>query len=114
SHLFDSDTMLAGEAATHRDACLQDIAARINCTSYLRGVAFVVHYNRMDIAIPGVEDIAYLQLVATADLRDLTQDGRQFGARYYTVLRRIIRSEAPNRAECTLARLPQRGAFIFV
>ena len=53
--------MLAGQAAAHLDARVQNFAARVDRAADLVGFALVVENDRMDIAVAGVKYIADAQ-----------------------------------------------------
>src|SRR5579863_3475362 len=110
-HLFDSDTVLAGQTAAHFDACLQDVAAGLDRAPGLIGVALIVEHDRMDIAVTGVEHVADANVVAVADGDNRAQDVGQSRAWDHAVLGGVIRREAADRAEGALAGFPQRCAF---
>ena len=62
--LLDPDAVLAGQAAAHLDAGVQNFAAGVDRAPHLVGVALVVEHDRMDIAVAGVEDVADREIVA--------------------------------------------------
>src|SRR6202044_4087267 len=68
----------------------------------------------MQVAVAGVKDVAYAQVVAAADVRDHAQNPRQTGPRNDPVLGRVVWREAPDRSESPFARFPQQRPFGFV
>src|ERR1039457_6202836 len=106
--------MLAGEAAAHLDAGLEDFASRVDCAADLIRCALVVKNDRMQIAVAGVKYVADAQVIATADVGDHAQNPRQAGSRNDAVLSRVVRREAANRTERAFTRLPQQRALRFV
>ncbi len=79
-HLFDSDPMFAGNAASHRDAFIEDLVAGQQDPFDLVLVAFVKEQDRMDVAVAGMEDIGDPQVVPQTNLSDESQNMGQFGA----------------------------------
>ena len=98
--------MLAGQAAAHLDAGLENLAADFDRAPHLVRVAFVVEHDRMDIAVAGVEDIADREPIEAAEHRDHAQNVGQPRARHHAVLGGIVGRKPPDRAERALARLP--------
>jgi len=61
--------------------------------------ALVEHQQRVQIAITGVKDIQYLQLMTLRDLVDLTQHLRQHAPRHDGVVQVVVGLDARDGAE---------------
>ena len=56
---LDADSMLAGQAAAHRDARGENFAAGVDrVRAPAPAFAFVIEHDRMDVAVAGVKDVS--------------------------------------------------------
>ena len=67
--LFHAHAVLAGDRAAHGNAELDDLVGRGDHAAKLRFVARVEKYQRMEIAVARVENIANLETVLLRQLR---------------------------------------------
>ena len=71
--LLHADAVLAGQAAAHLDAQLQDVGAELLRLVEAVRIVGVEHDQRMQVAVAGVEDVGDLQAVRVAHLADAAQ-----------------------------------------
>jgi len=109
--LFHANAMLAGERAAHFHAVADDFGGGLHGAFELTFVAWIVENDGMKVAIPGVEDIAYIEAVARADFPDMAKRLRKFGARDNAVEDIVAGGEAAESTEGILAAFPEKFAF---
>ncbi len=103
--------MLPGQGATGVDAGPQDVAScGEDALDFIR-IAFVEEDHRMQVAVPGMEDIGDPQVVFLGDRPDLAQHFGEFGAGRDPVLGGMGRCESAQRPNRLLAGGPELGAF---
>ena len=104
---FHADAVLAGKRAADFDAIADDFGGGFQGALELRGVAGIVEYDGMQVAVAGVEDVADLKAVLIADLPDAAQSLRKFRTRDDAVKDVIAGGQAAERAESVLAAFPE-------
>jgi len=102
---FHADAVLAGERAANFDAIADDFGGGFEGALKLRGVAGV------QVAVPGVKDVADLKAVLKADLPDAAQSLRKFRTGDDSVKDIIAGGQAAERAESVLAAFPKEVAL---
>ena len=109
--LFHADAVLTGERAAHFHAVADDFGGGLHGAFELTFVAWIVENDGMKVAIPGMEDIAYIEAVARADFPDMAKRLRKFGARDNAVEDIVAGGEAAESAEGILAAFPEKIAL---
>src|SRR4051812_24795967 len=100
--------MLAGDGAAHANTEFEDLAT---CRDGVRGllrVPIVEEYERVQVSVPGMEDVADRQPIFLPYLLDVAQRLRDLGAGNHPVLHVIGRRNAAHRAKSILAAGPQQ------
>src|SRR5204862_4267373 len=98
-NLFDTNAVLAGNAAAEFNAFFQNVLARREGLRHLVRLAFIIKNQRMNIAVAGMKDIRDAQTKFLARALNETHDFRHSRARDDSVLREEIRAEPAYRAE---------------
>ena len=106
-HLFHPDAVLAGDRAAHRDADIPE-SHRSPRRTFLKRAwrPRIEHDQRMQIAVPGVENVADREPVRFASPPMKRSVGAILRARHHAILHIIRRTESPHRAERVLAAFP--------
>src|SRR5271167_503659 len=104
--------MFSGDGSAHIDAEFYDLVGRGDDAAELVLVARFKKNQGMQVAIASMKDVSDLKPVLLADFVDMTERGRQFGARDHAVLHVIGSREATDRAKCVLAAFPQQVALV--
>src|SRR5262249_46694744 len=97
--LLQPDAVLAREAAPHVDDEPEDLVAGGPHALDGSRLALVVEYDRVEVAVAGVEDVRNREPVARLDAPDLLEHLGKTRARYHAVVRVVIRGETAQRAE---------------
>src|ERR1039457_6433472 len=106
-HLLDADPVLAADRPAHLDAELEDLHAGLHHPGLLLGVAPVEQDQRVEVPVPGVEDVGDLQVVLLADLGHLSEDGGEGGAGHRSVADEVARGDTGHRPERAAAPGPE-------
>jgi hypothetical protein len=109
--LFHADTVLAGERAADFDAVTDDFGGGLHGAFELRGVARIVQNDGVQIAVPGMKNVADLKAELRANLLDAAESLRKFRTRDDAIEDVIAGSEAAERAEGVLAAFPKEFTF---
>src|SRR5215211_590740 len=110
--LFDLPyAVLPGERSTVIQAGEDYLAGQLLGLLGLALRVVVVENERMQISVPGVEDVGDPQAVPPGELGDLAQDRRELRARDDAVLDVVVVGDATHSTESGLAGLPEEGAF---
>jgi hypothetical protein len=112
--LFHADAMLAGDGASSIDAILKNHAAGLVRALHLVRIAHIKQDARMQVAVPGVEDVADLQLALLGHALDVAQHLGNVAARDDAILGVVGRRQASEGSERRLATLPQQLALRIV
>jgi len=108
---FHADAVLAGKRAADFDAIADDFGGGFEGALELRRVAGIVEHDGVQVAVPGVKDVADLKAVLIADLPDAAQSLRKFRTRNDAVEDVIAGGQAAERAESVLATFPEEVAL---
>ena len=103
--------MLASDRPTDGDTPRHDLAHRRMYTARGIRVIRVVRDVGVQVAIAGMEDVAYPHSMPRADRLDLLQQVGELRARDDRILHGQMRRHAPHRAERFLPPLPESRAF---
>ena len=99
--------MFARDRSAHFDAKLNNFIGALHCAAKLSFVARIERNDRVQIAIPGVKNVADLEAILFSDFFDALERGRKFRARDHAVLHVIGWRNAPHGAERVLAAFPK-------
>ncbi len=108
---FHADAVFSCESAADFDAIADDFRGGLQGALELRGVAGIVKYDGMQVAVAGVEDVTDLKAVLIADLPDAAKGLRKFRTGNDAVEDVIAGGQAAKRAESVLAAFPEEVAF---
>ena len=110
ARLVDADAVLAGERAARVEAGAEDrlgqLLGRLGLA--LRGV---VEYERVQVAVACVEDVADAEAVLLRELADPAQHLGELRPRHDAVLHVVVRRHPAHRRERALAAEPEKGAL---
>jgi len=109
--LLDTDAVLAGDRAAHRDAGLQDVGAELLAPVQLVGIVGIEQDQRMQVAVAGMEHVGAPQPVLLLHLLDRQQDVRQPLARDGRVHAHVVGADAAGGGERVLAAAPEPQAL---
>ena len=104
--------MLAGQATADLDAKPQDVGAEFLGGVEAGGIVGIEHDQRVQIAVPGMEDVGDLQAVGVAHLTDPAQHWGELRGRDGAVHAEVVGADAPDGAERALAALPDGQRFL--
>ncbi len=107
--LFHAHAMFAGNRTAQVDAHVQDLAGQRFGPFQRTGLAAVVENQRVQVAIPGVEDIGDAQVILFAQRFNFGERVPQPAARHHPILDNVVRAQPPDRGKGTLAPLPDPG-----
>ena len=111
ARLVRSDTVLAGDRATGRDARLEDLPRHLERAIAGAGLRVVEEHERMEVAVAGVKDVGDAQPVRRRQCIDLLEHIAQARARDDAVLHVVARADPAHRGERGLARFPDQRSF---
>src|SRR5205807_1127317 len=101
--LLHADAVLAGERTARLDARREDLdAGLLRALELIGSVAQVEHDQRMNVPVPGMEDIGDPDAVPLSGLLDETEDLGKAGPRDDPVLHVVVRGETAHRRERAL------------
>ncbi len=101
--------MLAGQRASRVDAGVEDGLGELARPLGLPGGG-VVEHERMEVAVPRVEDVADLQAMLVGQLLDPPEHLRQPRSRHDAILHVVVGGDATHRGERRLSPLPEKCA----
>src|SRR3984885_6030239 len=101
------DAMLAGDGSAHLNAKSNDFAGRCDDAFEFIFIPSVEQYNRMQVAVAGVKNVADFESVLSANFGDAAQRCGQFGAWNHAILHVICGANSADCAKGILAAFPQ-------
>ena len=114
ARLVDAHAVLAGERAAGLDAGGEDRVRQGLRALDLAVRGPVVENERMEVAVPGVEDVPDAEPVLGGERVDAAEDGRQPRARHHAVLDVVVGGDPAHRRERALAAEPEPRALFGV
>ena len=117
AHLIDllaADAVLAGDAAAHLHAQLENLAAQVFGAFQLTGLVGIEQDQRVHVAVAGVEHVGHAQSELLGQVGNALEHARQLAARDGAVHAVVIRRDTSNRREGILAPGPEANALGFV
>src|SRR5918995_5844160 len=108
------DAVLPGERSPVIQTGEDDLTGQLLGPLGLALGVVVVENERMQVPVPGVEDVGDPQVVPTSELGDLAQHRGELRARDDAVLDVVVVGDAAHSTESGLAGFPEEGAFIVV
>src|SRR5271157_2748350 len=104
--------MLARDRPACRNTVFQNIFASPLSALQFPRLTSIEKNDGMQVAVPGVEDIAYGEPMALRNLMDVAQCRCDLGARDHAVLHIIGRTHPANRSKRVLTALPEQVALL--
>src|SRR5574337_1160572 len=112
--LLQADTMLAGEAAAHLDAGLDDLGSHLLRLAELPFVPGVRADERVEVAVARVKDVGHPEAVFLGQLPDQCHDGGELGPRDDRILDVIFGADLAHGGEGGLPPLPEQEPLVVI